>query len=46
MINLLCYLLIVGTFIKDIVKIEVVFLNVLSEVNLVPNLVRRRCDLT
>ena len=40
MVTLLCYLSIVGTLIKDIVKIEVVLLDVLSEVYLVPNLVR------
>jgi len=39
-ITLLYYLSIVGTLIKDIVKIEVVLLDVLGEVNLVPNLVR------
>ena len=39
-ITLLCYLSIVGTLIKDIVKIEVVLLDVLSEIYLVPNLVR------
>ena len=40
MVTLLCYLSIVGTLIKDIVKIEVVLLDVLSEIYLVPNLVR------
>ena len=40
MVSLLCYLSIVGTLIKDIVKIEVVLLDVLSEVYLVSNLVR------
>ena len=39
-ITLLYYLSIVGTLIKDIVKIEVVLLDVLSEIYLVPNLVR------
>ena len=39
-VTLLCYLSIVGTLIKDIVKIEVVLLDVLSEVYLVSNLVR------
>ena len=40
MTSLLCYLSIVSTLIKYIVKIEVVLLDVLSEVYLVPNLIR------
>ena len=40
MIGLFSYLSIVGSLIEDIVKIEVVLLDVLGEVYLVPNWVR------